>query len=60
MTCASAATRRGPVRCATAFEAARAIRWTRHLRLFSELDTMSQFMAVKRDVRAPGSGRRGG
>lgn len=32
--------------CATAYEAARAIRWTRHLRRFSELDTMSQFMAV--------------
>jgi glyoxylase-like metal-dependent hydrolase (beta-lactamase superfamily II) len=32
--------------CSTAFEAAHVIRWTRHLRQFSELDTMSQFMAV--------------
>jgi len=31
---------------ATPYEAANAIRWTRHLRMFSELDTMSQFLAT--------------
>jgi glyoxylase-like metal-dependent hydrolase (beta-lactamase superfamily II) len=31
---------------ATAYEVARAIRWTRRLRLFGELDPMGQFLAV--------------